>query len=196
MSKRIITVSREFGSGGRFIGEEVSKRLGIAYYDKDIIAKVAEKTGLAKELIEQKGEYAPNKSPFAYAFVGRYQNGASIDDILHQAQREIILEAADKEPCVIVGREADYILQDRKDCLNVFIHGNMDNKAKRICQLYNKTETQALKMMHEMDKKRSIDYKYYTEQHWGDAKNYTVCLNSSDIGYEKCIDIIMQLYRE
>lgn len=196
MNKRIITISREFGSGGRYIGEEIARKLGIAFYDKEIIAKVAEKTGMALDLIEQKGEYAPTKSAFAYAFVGRYPNGSSIDDILHQAQREIILEAVDKEPCVIVGRGADYILKDRKDGINVFIHGDQEKKADRICNLYHKTTPQAIKLMHDMDKKRSINYKYYTEQDWGVCKNYTISLNSSELGYEKCMDLIMDLYRD
>lgn len=115
MKKRIITISREFGSGGRYIGEEISKKLGIEFYDKEIIAKVAEKTGFAKEFIEQKGEYAPLKNIFAYGLVGRDANGKSVDDMLYSVQREIIIEASDKSPCVIVGRNADYLLKDRDE---------------------------------------------------------------------------------
>lgn len=196
MSKRIITISREFGSGGRYLGEQISKKLGIAYYDKDIIAEVAEKTGFAKEFIEQKGEYAPLKNIFAYGLVGRNPNGSSMDDYLHQTIREIILKAAQKGPCVIVGRNSDYILRERTDCINVFIHGNAKEKIERICKLYDKTETEAKKLIHDVDKKRAVNYRYYTEQEWGEAKNYTISLNSSEIGYEKCMELIMQLYRE
>lgn len=135
MKKRIITISREFGSGGRYIGEEISKKLGIEFYDKEIIAKVAEKTGFAKEFIEQKGEYAPLKNIFAYGLVGRDANGKSVDDMLYSVQREIIIEASDKSPCVIVGRNADYLLKDRDDCINVFIYGNMDKKVERISNI-------------------------------------------------------------
>jgi hypothetical protein len=191
--KRIITISREFGSGGRFIGKEIAEKLGIGFYDKDIIAKVSEKTGFAKEFIEEKGEYAPLKNIFAYGLVGRNMNGQSVDDMLFAAQREFIMELAEKESCVIVGRNADYILRDRDDCINVFICGNMDKKIERISRLYNKSSDEAKKMIHDVDKKRAINYKYNTEKQWGMAKNYTLSLNSSELGYDKCIDIIANL---
>ena len=196
MSRRIVTISREFGSGGRFIGEELAKRLGIAYYDKEIIAKVAEETGLAKEFVEQNGEYAPSKSIFSYAFIGRGVDGASISDYVAKIQREVILEAAEKEPCVIVGRGSNYILKERTDCMNVFIHGDMKAKTERIMKLYEKSEEEAKNLIHVTDKKRSVNHKYYTEQDWGAAKNYTISLNSNEIGYDRCIDLLESLYRE
>lgn len=193
MNKKIITISREFGSGGRYLGEKIAEKLGWDYYDKEIIAKVAEKTGLSQKYIEQAGEYAPSQNIFAYAFVGRNHTGASLGDYMYAAQREIILEAAEKSACVMVGRCADYILKDRKDCLNVFICGNTEEKVKRIMDLYKVSGKEAEKLIKETDKKRSVNYNYYTEQEWGKAENYTICLNSSDIGYEKCIDIICGL---
>lgn len=195
MEKRIITISREFGSGGRYMGKEIAKKLNLSFYDKEIIGKVAEKTGLDANYISSKGEYAPIKNFFAYSLVGRNAKGESIDDILHAAQRKIILELAEKGPCVIVGRNADYILKDREDCVNIFIHGNPKEKEERICRLYNKTSIEAQNMMHDIDKKRSIHYQYYTEQKWGLASNYTAALNSSDIGYQTCMDFICQLYK-
>ncbi|MDD3261920.1 MAG: cytidylate kinase-like family protein [Oscillospiraceae bacterium] len=196
MNKRILTISREFGSGGRYLGETVAKRLGIAYYDKAIIAKIAEETGLAKEFIEEKGEYAPTaKIPFAYSLVGRSADGSSIEDYLYAVQRKIILEAAEKGPCVIIGRSANDILRDRSDCIHVFVCGNMEAKIARIQNLYHKTEAEAKKLIHDTDKKRSINYRYYTEQQWGLAKNYTITLNSTEIGFEKCADILQQLYQ-
>ena len=191
---KIVTISREFGSGGRFIGEQLAKRLGIQFYDKKIISEVAEKTGLAEEFIEQKGEYAHLKNIFAYGLIGRNQNGESIDDILYAAQREILIDAVKKGPCVIVGRNADYIYKDYKECINVYICGNMKEKIARISKLYDKTEEEAKKLIHDIDKRRSVNYKYYTERQWGLSKNYTISLNSSEIGYEKCIDIIEELY--
>ena len=128
MSKRIITISREFGSGGRFIGEEIAKKLGIAYYDKEIINQVAEKSGLSSELIAEKSELSPNKGLFSYAFIGRDMYGKSLEDIIYEEQTKIILSIAEKESCVIIGRNADYILKDREDILNVFIHGNTQKK--------------------------------------------------------------------
>lgn len=193
MSKRIITISREFGSGGRYLGEKIAEKLGWDYYDKEIIAKVAQKTGLSQKYIEQAGEYAPSKNIFAYAFVGRNQTGASLGDYMYAAQREIILEAAEKSACVMVGRCADYILKDRTDCLNVFICGNTEEKIKRIMDLYKVSRAEAEKLIKETDKKRSVNYNYYTEQEWGKADNYSICLNSSDIGYDKCIEIICGL---
>ena len=196
MSKRIITISREFGSGGRFIGEQLAKELGIAYYDKEIIAEAATETGLAKEVVEEKGEYSPMKNMFGYGFIGRNLNGQSMEDILDSVQRNIIIEASEKGPCVIIGRNADFILKDRDDVLNVFITGNENELKERICRLYEKTEKEAEKLMKDIDKKRSIHYKFYTEQTWGMASNYTITLNSSELGYEKCISLLKELYQE
>jgi cytidylate kinase len=191
MKKRIITISREFGSGGRFIGEEVAKKLGIAYYDKDIIGQIAEQSGLSPEYIKENAELSPKKGLFAYAFSGRDVTGKSVEDIVYKAQRKVILELAGKEPCVIVGRNADYILKDRDDVLNVFIHGDMPEKIKRICKLYNVTEEGAVKLIKDTDKRRRTNYNFYTEQKWGMASNYTLSLNSSQLGYARCEKMIM-----
>ena len=192
MAKRIITISREFGSGGRFIGEEVAKKLGIAYYDKNIIGQIAEKSGLSPEYIQENAELSPKKGLFAYAFSGRDITGKSVEDMVYEAQRNIILELAEKEPCVIIGRNADYILKDRDDVLNVFIHGDMPEKIKRITGLYNVKEKEAVKMMADTDKRRRTNYNFYTDQNWGKASNYTLCLNSSQLGYDRCEAIIME----
>ena len=192
MAKRIITISREFGSGGRFIGEEVAKKLGIAYYDKNIIGQIAEKSGLSPEYIQENAELSPKKGLFAYAFSGRDITGKSVEDMVYEAQRNIILELAEKEPCVIIGRNADYILKDRDDVLNVFIHGDMPEKIKRITGLYNVKEKEAVKMMADTDKRRRTNYNFYTDQNWGEASNYTLCLNSSQLGYDRCEMIIME----
>lgn len=192
MAKRIITISREFGSGGRFIGEEVAKKLGIAYYDKNIIGQIAEKSGLSPEYIQENAELSPKKGLFAYAFSGRDITGKSVEDMVYEAQRNIILELAEKEPCVIIGRNADYILKDRDDVLNVFIHGDMLEKIKRITGLYNVKEKEAVKMMADTDKRRRTNYNFYTDQNWGKASNYTLCLNSAQLGYDRCEMIIME----
>ena len=192
MAKRIITISREFGSGGRFIGEEVAKKLGIVYYDKNIIGQIAEKSGLSPEYIQENAELSPKKGLFAYAFSGRDITGKSVEDMVYEAQRNIILELAEKEPCVIIGRNADYILKDRDDVLNVFIHGDMPEKIKRITGLYNVKEKEAVKMMADTDKRRRTNYNFYTDQNWGKASNYTLCLNSSRLGYDRCEMIIME----
>ena len=192
MAKRIITISREFGSGGRFIGEEVAKKLGIAYYDKNIINEIAEKSGLSPEYIQESAELSPKKGLFSYAFAGRDITGKSVEDMVYEAQRNVILELTDKEPCVIIGRNADYILKDRDDVLNVFIHGDAPEKIQRITRLYNVEEQKAVKMMADTDKRRMANYNFYTNQKWGKADNYTLCLNSSQLGYDRCEKIIME----
>ena len=192
MAKRIITISREFGSGGRFIGEKVAKELGIAYYDKNIISQIAEKSGLSPEYVQENAELSPKKGLFAYAFAGRDITGKSVEDLVHEAQRKVILDLAEKEPCVIIGRNADYILKDRDDVLNVFIHGDKPEKIKRITRLYKVNEQEAVKMMADTDKRRGTNYSFYTDQKWGKASNYTLCLNSSQLGYDRCEKIIVE----
>ena len=170
MTKKIITISREFGSGGRFIGEEVAQKLGIAYYDKDIIGQIAEQSGLSPKYIQENAELSPKKGLFAYAFAGRDITGKSVEDMVYEAQRKVILELAEKESCVIIGRNADYILKDRDDVLNVFIHGDMPEKTQRIMGLYNVEEKEAVKMMADTDKRRMTNYNFYTEQKWGESQ--------------------------
>ena len=191
MTKGIITISREFGSGGRFIGEEVAKKLGIACYDKNIIEKIAEQSGLSPEHIAEKAELSPRKGLFAYAFSGRNTAGKSVEDIVYEAQREVILKIAEKESGVSIGRNADFILKDREDILNVFIHGNLPEKTERICRLYHVDAAAAENMMADIDKRRMTNYNFYTEQKWGKAENYTLTLNSSQLGYELCEKIIL-----
>lgn len=191
---KIITISREFGSGGKYIGECVAKKLGIPYYDSIIMEKIAEETGYVKEYVEQIAEYAPSKSIFSYAFVGRNTAGESIEDYVQKIQRKIIIDLANEGPCVIVGRCADFILADRHDCLNVFIRGNTEDKKQRLAEFHGVAPENAEKVMKDTDKKRSINYKYYTGRTWGNYKNYTIMLNSTEIGIERCVDIIADLY--
>lgn len=194
MSRKIITISREFGSGGRYIGEKLASKLGWKYYDKDIISELANQTGLAEEFIENASELSP-KGIFGYSFVGRNMSGQSVEDMVYEAQRKVILDIAERDSCVIIGRNADHILKDRTDVLNVFIYGNMAEKTKRICELYHLSEEEAVKEMKNIDKRRAINYKFYTDKQWGMAKNYSISLNSSELGYEMCEKIIEELIK-
>lgn len=115
-----------------------------------------------------------------------------VEDIVYEAQRKVILEIADREPCVIIGRNADFILKGRKDVLHVFIYGDMPEKIQRISSLYKVSEQEAKKMIADTDKRRMKNYNFYTDQKWGKASNYTLCLNSSQIGYANCEKIIME----
>ena len=189
---KIITIGREFGSGGREVGKRLSDELGIAYYDKNIISQIAEKSGLSPEYIQESAELSPKKGLLAYALAGRDITGKSVEDMVYEVQRKVILELAEKEPCVIIGRNADFILKDRDDVLNVFIHGDMPEKIQRITRLYKVNEQEAIKMMADTDKRRRTNYDFYTDQKWGKASNYTLCLNSSQIGYDRCEMIIME----
>ena len=194
--KEIITISREFGSAGRTIGKNVAEQLGYAYYDKEIIEKIAEESGLAKRFIERNGEYATGKNVFSYAFVGRTRDGLSVNDYLWQKQRETILELADKGKCVIVGRCADHILKERTDCLNVFIHADLEMRAKRIVEVYGESDVKPIERIKDKDKKRSVNYKYYTDKQWGMAGNYHLTLDSGVIGIGTCVEIICGLAKE
>lgn len=199
MSKRIITISREFGSGGRTIGKEVAQKLGYSYYDKELVRQVAVETGFDEKYIEQAGEYAPSKNWLSFGFAARGSQGAmegmSANDFLWAIQCRVIRSLAEKEPCVIVGRCADYILKDRKDCLHAFIHADMDFRADRIVRLYGESENSPEKRLKDKDTKRRINYKHFTNRDWGMAQNYHITLNSGAVGIERCVDILEALYR-
>lgn len=194
MNTKIITIGREFGSGGRSIGKSVAEALGWDYYDQELVRHVAEKTGFAEQYIEETGEFAPSKSKFAYALssVGAPQvaNGMSASDYLWTVQSKVILDLAEKGNCVIVGRCADYILASRTDCLNVFIHASMEYRSRRIVLLYGETEKPPQKRLTEKDKKRSVNYNHYTGRVWGDSRNYHICLDSGVLTPEVCVQMI------
>ncbi len=193
MTEKVITISRQFGSGGRTVGRILAEKLGIPFYDKELVKHVADETGLDKAFIEENGEFSPSKSFFSFAMaqsVPSMKNGLSLSDFLFCVQRQVILKLAE-EPCVIVGRGADYILKDREDCFNVFVHADMASRAERIVRLYGESEKKPEQRLLDKDKKRKIYYKHYTDREWGDAKNYDICLNSGKIGIEKCVDLII-----
>ncbi len=194
--KNIITISREFGSGGRSIGKAVAEKLGYEYFDKEIIERIAQESGLSAEYIEKSGEHSPGTNIFSYAFVGRNRSGQSVEDYLWSIQRDVILKMADKGKCVIVGRCADYILRDREDCLHVFIHSDIKNRAERIVNLYGETKQKPEKRLMDKDKTRSLNYKYYTDRDWGKSQNYHLSLDSGVIGLERCEDLIIRLAKE
>ena len=198
MSKNIITISRQFGSGGRTVGRMLAERLGVPFYDKELVKQVADETGLDSAFIEENGEFSPSKSIFSFAMsqgIPCMQNGLSMSDFIFCIQRQVILKLAE-QPCVIVGRGADYILRDRDDCFNVFIHADMQSRAERIVRLYGESEKKPEQRLADKDKKRKIYYKHYTDREWGDAKNYDMCLNSGKIGIEKCVELILDAIKD
>lgn len=188
---KIITISREFGSGGRTIGKKVAAKLGIPCYDKDLIEKIAAETGYAKDFIEDESEYAPNSNSFAYMFIGRGPDGLANVDKIWIAQTKVIKELAEKEACVIVGRCADYVLRERKDCLNVFVYADKKVRAERIVKQYGESSVEPEKRLADKDKKRKLNYKYFTEQEWGKRQNYHLSIDSGFLGIEKSVALIV-----
>jgi cytidylate kinase len=198
MGNKIITVSRQFGSGGRTIAKALAQKLGYDYYDKEIIEDVAEKTGFSKEIVATKGEEAPGKSIFSYGFEAQatpgIMNGMTMNDYIWSVQRKVIKDIADNgKPCVIVGRSADYILKDYDSVLNVYICADMEFRKDRIVKLYGESDKKPEKRLEEKDKKRAANHKHFTDLEWGYAPNYDICLNSSALGIDKCVEIIADL---
>ena len=163
MDKRIITVSREFGSGGRSIAKELANRLGWKYYDKELVKQVADETGFSPEFIEERGELASSGSRLAYAMFGRGGTPG-------------VMKLAEQGNCVIVGRCADYILRDREDAFHIFIHAPMSFRADRIVRLYGESEHSPEQRLQDKDKRRRVNYQHYTGREWGMSQNYNLCL--------------------
>ena len=196
MEKKIITISREFGSGGRTIGRMVAERLGIPFYDKELVDQIAVESGFAPKFVEEHGEHSPSGSFFSYAFapqgVPGIMNGLSTADFLWNIQCNVILQLADQGPCVIVGRNADYILKDRPDALHVYVFADVPYRAERIVRLYGESEKSPEQRLAEKDKRRRVNYQHYTGRTWGAAQNYEMCLCSSMLGIEQCVKIIVE----
>lgn len=192
MSNRIITISREFGSGGRTIGRKTAEKLGIPCYDAEIIQKIAEESGFAADYIREEGEYA--SGGWLAPVLSNRSMGLTNQDKLWAAQRRVILELAEKGPCVIVGRCADFILKEKADCLTVFIHADMQHRAERIVKEYGEREITPEQRLRDKDKRRAAYHRFYTDMKWGCAQNYHLCLDSGALGIDKCVEILAELY--
>ncbi|MBE6985672.1 MAG: cytidylate kinase-like family protein [Ruminococcaceae bacterium] len=193
--KNIITISREFGSGGRTIGKLVAQKLGYEFYDSEIVNQVAQRSGFSPEFIQENGEYATAKSSLLYALATANQyslGGVSTLDKLYLEQTKIIKEIADRGKCVIVGRCADYVLRERTDCLHVYICADEKYRAERIVQVYGESDKKPEKRIHEKDQKRKVYYRNYTGQALGQPLNYALSLNSGILGEELCAELIVQ----
>ena len=182
----IITIAREYGSGGRYIGKLVSEKLGIKLYDKDFIEKLAINTGLSTEYIEKNEQ----KRTVLDNFNNGYYVGLNNADELFVKESTLIKELAKKESCVIIGRCADFILKDNKNVIKIFISNSMNSKIKRATKYYGMNKENAEKEITKINKLRENHYKYYTENNWKDPSNYDICINSDSIGIENSVDII------
>ena len=192
MLNRVITVSREFGSGGRTIGKMVAEKLGIPCYDAELIQKIAEESGYAADYIREEGE-AASGGWLSAMFTDRSM-GLTNQDKIWNIQSRVIEELAEKGPCVIVGRCADFILREKANCLNVFIHASMEKRAQRIVQEYGEREESPEQRLRDKDKRRAAYHRFYTDMKWGHSQNYHICLDSGTLGIDKCAELIVQLF--
>ncbi len=199
MEMKIITISREFGSGGRTVGRKLAERLGIPFYDKELVDQIALESGFAPKYVEEHGEHAPGNSLFSYAFavqgVPGVMNGMSTADFLWNIQCNVILQLAEQGPCVIVGRNADYILKDRADALHAYVYADIPYRANRIVRLYGESEKSPEQRLAEKDKRRRVNYQHYTGRTWGQAQNYDICLDTGVIGEDQCVDILVNIVK-
>lgn len=192
MKNRIVTISREFGSGGRTIGKKVAETLGIPCYDAELIQKLSMESGFAEEYVRQNSECMPGS--YLESLFSNRTMGPTNEDILWDSQNKVILEIAEKGPCVIVGRCADYILRDKADCLQVFIHADIAFRTERIVKVYGERDQSPEQRLRDKDKRRAAYYRFYTDMRWGDAHNYHVTLDSGVLGIEQCAEIISALF--
>ena len=195
----IITIGREYGSAGRQIGQEVAKYFGIKCYDKELLEHAANDSGICKELFENHDEKPTNS--FLYSLVMDtyslgYSSGSYADmPINHKvflAQFDAIKKIASEGPCILVGRCADYALEDNENLLSVFIHADLDARIRRIARIYDLTDAKAKDMIMKTDKKRASYYNYYTSKKWGDLKSYDLCIDSSILGIDGTVELIKQ----
>lgn len=192
MKNRIITISREFGSGGRTIGKKTAENLGIPCYDSELIQKIVQESGFTESYVKNADESA--SSGFLGAAFSSRTFGPTNEDYLWSIQQKVILDLAEKGPCVIVGRCADYILRDKASCLTAFIHASLEYRAERIVNVYGEREESPEQRIREKDKRRAAYHRFYTNMKWGYAKNYHISLDSGVLGIEKCVELLQALY--
>lgn len=188
-NKIVVTVSREYGSGGRYVAKLLSEKLGVKFYDKEIVTKLAEETGLSEEYIEENEQ----KRGILSTLENDRVTGLSSKDELFIKETELIKKLARKDSCVIVGRCADFILKNNRNVVKVFVYSDMEDKIKRATKFYGLNKEKAEKEIKNIDKQRANHYKYYTEREWKEYSNYDICINSDTFGVEKSADIIYDM---
>lgn len=195
----IINIGRQLGSGGRQIGEILASRLGISFYDKELIQIASQESGLGKEFFEKFDE-KNSHSIFGGLFGLRgtiteelYTNSYLNNETLFRIQSDVIRKLAEEKPCIFVGRCADYVLKDNPRCLNIFITANMEDRIKRIAEKENMPANKAKDLIEKTDKKRAGYYNYYSNKVWGAADSYHLCINSSLLGIDETVNYIIQL---
>lgn len=198
MDKYIITIGRQFGSGGRSIGQKIAEKLDIHFYDKELISIAAKESGTDPEIFKDVDEKAANSLLYSLS-TGMYGFGSGfsamgdlpVNDKLYLLQHKIIKEIAEKESCVIVGRCADYVLRENPDCVNIFIYADMAFRKEQSVKKHGIDEARAEHIINKTDKSRANYYSFYSGQKWGMAENYDLCINSSKLSEDKIVDLII-----
>ena len=188
----IITISRQYGSGGRFIAKLLAEKLGIPYYDNELITMAARESGYSEAIFEKAEQLSTHSFLYSLSMFGSTDGlyGLPLADKVYLAQSDIIKKCADKGPCVIVGRCSDYVLKEYDNVLNFFIHSDEQSKIARAVKYYGIEADKAASELKKKDKKRANYYNYYTSQSWGDFSNYHVSLNSDAVGIDAAVDIL------
>lgn len=204
--KYIITIARQFGSGGREIGKALAESLGIPCYDKELISLAAKESGMDADVFKNVDERATNSLLYSlsmglYSFGNNFSSNGDlpVNDRLYILQHQIIKKLAEEGPCVIVGRCADYVLKDRDDTLSVFIHADMEYRKKRAIEIHGVAKNRAEQIVNKTDKVRANYYSFYSGQKWGYAHNYDLCLDSSKLSTDKIVKLIrayMEIHSE
>jgi len=201
--KTVITIGRQFGSGGREIGEKLSKAYGINYYDRELLTRAAKESGFCEEILQNHDERPTNSFLYnlvidTYSF--GYNSSSFVDMPISQkvflAQFDTIKKVAEEGPCVIVGRCADYALEGRDNVINLFIYADEDFKIRRVMDIYDLDENKARDMIIKKDKQRQSYYNYYTNRKWGKADTYDLCINSSVLGIDGSVNLIKQFVED
>lgn len=196
MSKFTVTITREFGSGGRTIGKMLSERLGIPYYDNELIKLASEESGINESLFGLADEshrsalFKRYDRSFGEQIISPDSGEFTSDDNLFNFQAKVIKQLSDRETCVIVGRCADYVLRDRDHVLRIFTHASMPFCVEKVMQIYSVNEKEAARQIERINRARATYYRYYTGREWDNARNYDLCLNTEELGFERCVDII------
>lgn len=201
--KYVITFARQFGSGGHEVAKTTAEILGIPFYDKELIAITAKESGLSEHLFDGLDEKPTNS--FLYSLVMGVQSGTSTycrygdvtgADNIFRIQAQVIRQIADKEPCVIVGRCADYILQEYENLISVFVHADIERRIERIMQRYNLKEKNAEDYINKTDKRRNSFYNFYTNRVWGSVDNYNLAIDTAQIGIKNAAEIIAEYVKK
>lgn len=199
--KTIITISRQYGSGGREIGKKLAEKLGIPFYDKELLERVAKESGFSEEMIRNHDE-KPNSSLLynvaidSFGYITHTSAELPIGQKVFLAQFDSIKAIASEGSCVIIGRCADYVLRDEPNVLNIFIFGKEEDKAHRISSLYNLTEDEAKKVCAKQDKKRQSYYNYYADKKWGRADTYELCIDSGKLGIDGTVEFLVDYVKK